>query len=413
MPKIIAKLLASKSFRGSGALVLSLMFANAMNFVFNAYLGRALTIEDFGTLTLVNSLWYIVIIPLNAIGVTTNHTVARLQGQDKAEIADGFYFFIKRKTLWVSTTIAVLWFLLSPWTAGFFQLEGALPMLTISGVMVLGTLVYLNRGYLQGALFFEFIAITFVTESIAKFIAVVALSVMGLGQYAYLSLPLSLFVAFGLARMLVNKKVKETKKNIEHSFPSKFFLMLLVSSSATTAFLTFDVILVKHYFDPVLAGQYSLLSLIGKMVYFLGSILNGVIFTYSSRAAGNKVESTRNFYKMLLVSTVLTAFAVLTLGFFGSLTVPLLLGEKVKPILPLLPIYTLGLGLFTIAGTLVNYHMVFKEYFYAYVSLSMALLMMGSIAIFHASLLQVSYTILAVSTLSLVIILTSHLYGKK
>jgi len=67
------------------------------------------------------------------------------------------------------------------------------------------------------------------------------------------------------------------------------------------AFLTFDVILAKHYLSPEHAGQYALLSLIGKTIYFLGSLPNALMITLISNRMATKQNITKHILSFLFI----------------------------------------------------------------------------------------------------------------
>ena len=54
------------------------MFGNIINFLYNAYLGRKLELEDFGLIGLVGSFVYITSVPLSALAATVTHRSAYL-----------------------------------------------------------------------------------------------------------------------------------------------------------------------------------------------------------------------------------------------------------------------------------------------------------------------------------------------
>lgn len=406
------KLLKNKHIANSGLLVFALMFANGMNFLFNAYLGRVLSFEHFGLITLITSLWYLISIPIGSVGGTLTHTLAYLNGRSLPKEATSFFVDIKNRTLKVIAISALIWLIISPFVASFFQTSSVFAVASLSLVILFGSLLFFNRAYLQANFFFSLVAIAIILESVIKFLSALVFSIFGAGHLAYLSIPISLIVAFIFTFLYVAPKLKGPIVKNSHAFPRKFYIINLVSGLSSTAFLTLDVILVKHYFDPETAGQYALLSLIGKMVYFLGSLLNSIIFTYASNEAGKSVRNRKLFYKLLSISLLLTISAYIMLGIFGYLFIPILFGVKSLSILPYLPIYTLAMALVTLGSIFVTYHTVYKEYIFAYISIFMALAMCIGIFLFHANILQVSYAILVVSILSFTTIIAWHLKTK-
>jgi len=65
---------------------------------------------------------------------------------------------------------------------------------------------------------------------------------------------------------------------------------------AITAFLTFDMLLVKIFLSPTAAGEYALLSLVGKMIYFVGALFSQFITPMVSKEEGAGRDSEPVFY---------------------------------------------------------------------------------------------------------------------
>jgi len=72
--------LFKKKYTDGMILIVSIIATNAINFLFNAYLGRTLSFEDFGLVTIINTLWYLALIPCNALYTTVNHRIAYIHG---------------------------------------------------------------------------------------------------------------------------------------------------------------------------------------------------------------------------------------------------------------------------------------------------------------------------------------------
>lgn len=409
----IKNLIRNKSLTSSGFFIFALMFANGMNFLFNAILGRALSFENFGVLTLITSLWYLISIPLISLAGTANYMIAHVNAESNKNSSDSFFKNLRSKTTVILGVCGIVWLLLSRQIAHFFQLSDVFPIATLSTLIFFGGLTFLNRAYLQGNFFFKAVGITLIIESVVKLVAAIGLVSGGAKNLVYLSIPFSLVIAFIFTGFLLPNKLKIAETKTKHTFPRKFYFMALLSSLASTAFLIFDVILVKHFLDPNEAGIYALLSLVGKMVYFFGSLLNGIAFTYISQESGKRINNKSVFYKILFVSVLLTLAAFILVGPFGYLLLPLLLGTKVLEILPYLTVYSLAMGLYTICGLFVSYHLVHKQYSFAFISVCSAAIMCISIILFHASIMQISYSILNISAASLLIIIVRHILVKR
>ncbi len=144
------------------------------------------------------------------------------------------------------------------------------------------------RGFLQGNFNFGYVAILFVFESASKLVFALILHAIGLEPYVYVSIPLSVAATALLALIFMRKATEEMvpSENTSETFPRPFFFASFASNFSSVVFLSLDVLLVNHFFPPYQAGQYALLSLVGKMVYFLGTLPNYFTITFVSRREG-------------------------------------------------------------------------------------------------------------------------------
>ena len=90
----------------------------------------------------------------------------------------------------------------------------------------------------------------------------------------------------------------------------------------------------KHYLTAELAGQYALLMLAGKMVFFIGSFVTPFIIPLVSKNEGEGKDSHRILYNTSFITLALVAFATGAFGVFGSTTIPFLFGSRALVITP-------------------------------------------------------------------------------
>src|SRR5258708_4169733 len=148
--------------------VLAQILANFLNFIFNAYLGRELSFEDYGLVTFITSLLYLAIVVINAIATTVNHRVAFLNGQSGKVAGYKFYFFVQQKALLFSIGVAFLWLLLTPLLMKFFNIAEPLPILAFIPVLFFATLAAVSKGFLLGNFLFAFVGVITVFEALSK-----------------------------------------------------------------------------------------------------------------------------------------------------------------------------------------------------------------------------------------------------
>ncbi len=404
------KIWSKENLSGAGALVAATMIANFLNFVFNAYLGRSLTYEQFGILTFLTTILYLSSIFFGALGTAVNHRTAYLNGKYDKEAGSAFSKFVRNRSYLYGALIMVIWLALIPLTGKLFQIEQVWSLVAFSPIFVAGLILVVNKGFLQGNLHFISISILVIAEVAVKLAAAILLVLSGFQDYVYLSIPFGLIVTFLLSLYLAKRNTRINQAGTNNfRFPKRFMAAAAITGLSSAVFLSVDLLLAKHYLSPVEAGQYSMLSLVGKMVFFLGSILNSLMITFISHDLGTNQNTLKTFYRLMGVTIALTTAGVIAFGYLGHLTVPLLLGDRALPILEFLGTYCLAIGMFTIATVIVVYHMALEEYTFSIAAIGVAILMSLGIIIKHENIAAFTQIILLSSIVSLVVMTSLHL----
>lgn len=379
-----------KALSASWFFLAASILANIVNMLFNIYLGRTLETADYGLIAFFVSILYLTSVVLSALANAFNHILSRglrLSQKHSRQILFGVLLF------------SAGWIVLSPATAHFFQIKGILPLILFTPALTLGVFSAMEKGVLQSDLRFKILGIAFLMETIVKFFVALALVQFGLMEWVYISLPLGALATYLIVKSATSSRDKKDEEEV--SFPFHFFWSSMLAGLSTIAFLSADIILVKLFFPPEIAGQYALLALTGKMLYFLGSILSSFIIPLVSRDEDKSLE-TRPFIKLLFAGTILLTFGgVLFFVVFGKAFLTLLFGEKFIPVLPLLLPYILAMGAFTLSSSLVLYHLAKKRYLFPALAIASSSALILGIMFMHDSLEDVVEVFLAVSLVNL------------
>src|SRR5690242_12244987 len=117
-----------RSNPGVYLLIVSSMLANAINFLYNAYLGRRIGFEQFGIITLIGSLLNISQIPLASYSRTIVHRAAFLLGKYKTP-AISYWQHLRKGSIKPGLIIAGIWLVCAPLLTAYFRLGGLLPII--------------------------------------------------------------------------------------------------------------------------------------------------------------------------------------------------------------------------------------------------------------------------------------------
>ena len=377
---------------GPALLVGAALLGNFLNFLYNAYLGRVLNLEQFALISLFGSFIYLVNVLFGPLYSAITHQSAFLLGKHQ-EVVGKFWSTSRRKVLVWSLICAVVWLGLIPLMPMFFQTRSILPFLLFSPVWILGMLSCVDDGFIAGSHRFGLLAFLIVLEAASKLGAAWILISGQKQDLVYAAVPVSMLVAFSfgypIARRLALKVGSKVAENHDLSFPRKFFFNSIWTKISAIAFLGMDVILVNHYLSAQEAGQYGLLSLVGKMVVFSSSLFNQFLIPMVSWKEGARESSTDAFGKIFILSMLagLASFVVLGLG--GSITVPILWGEKGLLILAYLPKYTLAMVLLTLSLSIVTYHQVRKQNLFVVLGVVLGLGQLLALSLWHDSITTV------------------------
>lgn len=401
-------------FSGTSIYLIGFMASNVINFLFNILLGRFLNFTDFGIFSVINAITYIGGILLGALSTTITHRVSYLIGKGEKQEAGSFFKFTRSFAFKAGFVYIILWLIFLIPLSHFFRITSYLPILCLLPVLPCGFINSTNRGYLSGNLMLRYVGVLTIVEALIKFVSAMILVYLGFSSLAYLSLPITSILIVLVSLLIIAKKAPflSTKRKTSY-FPRKYFIASLAIGFSSTAFLAVDVLVVKHFMSAFLAGQYALLAIMGKIIYFCGSLFTVLIISFVSREEGKGTKSKSVFTKLFLASLFLTSIPYLAIGWFGRLIVPLIFGSKTYVVLPYLPLYALAIALFTVSLQIVSYYLAKKQYIFTTMTVCCYLLMILGITFFHKSIWDVVYVVFATSIFELVLIVFMHFFQKK
>jgi glycosyltransferase involved in cell wall biosynthesis/cellulose synthase/poly-beta-1,6-N-acetylglucosamine synthase-like glycosyltransferase/O-antigen/teichoic acid export membrane protein len=395
---------------GGSILILSNFLSNIINFVFNTYLGRQLTFEDYGEISLFTSFLVIASIPLGALSVTVSHKVAYLFGKYTKEKAKGYLEQTLPFAILTSTVLSLFWLTLIPLMLNFFQYDSMLPFILFTPVWVIGLVSANFGGFLSGILSFGKMGIISVSEVLVKLAVAVLLIQFGLGYYIILTIPVSMLFSLLITGIVISGVKTESLELSEARFDKSFFTASTFLGLSTISFLAVDIILAKHFLSPLEAGEYGVLSLVGKIVFFGGSLLIPFIIPLVSHNEGAGKNSKKAFIFLFALTGFIVGSALVVLGIFGRFTVPLIFGAKSLSILPYLPIYLMAIGLFTLTRPLVSFYQAKKNYLFVLPGILLVFAEIILLYFFHSDLNQFVRMIFCSSSLYAVTILSVYLF---
>ncbi len=375
---------------GASMLIAASGIANVINFALSAYLTRSISFEAFGLIALVNNVWALADIPIGSIGRTVSYRSAFIFGK-YGVYAASFWRIVRKRLLYITLGVSFLWAILIPYSSRFFQTGSAIPFLFFTPVWIIATLSSVDMGLLSGSHKFALIAAIIVIESISKFLYAVILVSTGFIHDVYIAIPLSMATSFMVGWFAVKRLARSITADTQSynlRFPKWFLGTTVMQDVSTVVFFSLDVILAKHYLPPKEAGQYALLSIIGKIILFIGSAFAQFFNPVISKAEGLGRGTWHIFIKLLGISTAASMVAYLVIGVYGEYTAPLLFGPKALPILEYLPTYAAAILIFSISRNMIIYQQIKKRHIIPITALLFAGAQLYLLTIHHGSIAE-------------------------
>ncbi len=408
-------------FRTPKAFISSIIFIGAtfisgiLSLGFNVYLGRVVSFENLGLVTLVGSFLYFSNIPQISLSNTMTYRIGFLEGKNRQGSVLGFFKNASKKFLLISLFLSGLWLASIPLLMNFFKTSDPLPFLLFTPVWTFGVGIALVKGLLSGKLLLERVSLVVLAEPVIKFLSAFTIVSLGFSGFAYSVIPLSVVLTALLALLVSYKYFKtpimETEEKKDSSFPVNFFAASSLQVLAPMAFLSLDVLLAQHYLPAVEAGKYALVSLIGKIIYFLGILVPQLIMPLVSRNEGASKNSDNILALVFMITFIFTGIGYLFWGMFGYITAPIVFGAKAESIIPYLEPFTFAMICFSISQIFVAYYLVKKIYTFPIISFLLAIVQYFLIAFNHSDVRSIVFDMFILGLVNLVVMSLLHFFA--
>jgi O-antigen/teichoic acid export membrane protein len=227
----------------------------------------------------------------------------------------------------------------------------------------------------------------------------------------------------------------EVKSIFSKSFPPAFARALVELKrwrAGLTVFLAallvalvsnIDVILVKHFFEPGLAGEYAALSAIGKILIYVSSAFVTVMFAVVSESYASGPEYNRGtvksphtlktFKNTLAYISVISLPAVLVFGFAPNMVVRIFFGATYIKIAPYLPIFSVAMFLLSLSIAFIYYFLATWNNSFLLPFVAGVLLQIVLISLNHSSIQNIVMSVLWSSIFLLIALAATHFLNGK
>ncbi|MFA7707663.1 MAG: oligosaccharide flippase family protein [Candidatus Pacearchaeota archaeon] len=380
------------------------MLVAILNYLYHLFMGRMLGPIEYGVLGSVFALVYIATTATGAFNLIISKFTAEFhgkeqQGQIKYLVTHGL-----KKTLIYGVILLAVYILLTPIIANFMNLK------TTSGLIIVGVIAFvcvfstILTGALNGFQKFIWQNTSSVLNAIVKFSLAVVLVMIGFGVNGAL---LAVLAGACLGILVCSVPLNKTFQHIKTKpfNPKKFYshiVPIFVGFILPILIITLDQILVKHFMSSADAGFYAAAGMIAKTIWFGSGFLVGPLFPM---IVNLKTKNKPTSY-LLRHATVYTAI-IASLGIICFFVIPtfivnILYGSEYLEIVPLIGLFGVALGFYSVNNVFVIYNLATEKYRFIIIWILALIIEITGIIMFHNSLLDIVKIVFATNLFILI-----------
>jgi len=377
------------------------------NYLYHVFMGRMLGPGDYGILGSLFAIIYIIAFSTKTFGLVLSKFSAEFHGKNEFGNLKSLVKRSFKKLACLGAIVLILFFAVSPFIAEFMHLD------SISGIVIVGFIAYFSvlfailTGALNGLQKFVWQNIAIVVSIFIKFFLAIILVYFGMGvNGALIAIMLGLVLGIFIAELPLSKLLKGIEAR---RFDSKriyaFFTPAFLSILFPILLITLDHILVKHFFTSVDAGIYTASGNIGKIIWFSSGFFIYAMYPKIIELKSKNKETKKLLEKTLLYTTFLAMGGVFIYFLVPEFLISIIYGSQYLSASPLIGIFGLSLGVYSISQVLIYYNLAVEKYgFLFFLFIGLVIEILGIIS-FHKTLLQILIWVLAANIFNLISLL--------
>jgi len=384
---------------------LAMGFANFLNLVFHLFMVRNLSTVDYGILNSLLAVFMVISVPAATIQTVIAKFASHFKAINRSKNASFLIRHLGKRVILLSLILFLIFVIARNYLAGFLKIPGSVFILLLGASLSMAVIVPVCLGGLQGFQKFNFLGLNIIIGTAIKLILGVCLVLFG---FKIIGALVALILA-GFSELLLSYIFLKPSLGTEHIEPMhlreiyKFFYPVALAHLCFVALTNTDIILVKHFFSPSEAGQYSVASLAGKIILFLPAAINTVMFPKASGLHAEEKSSFNIYKRSLFYSGGLCAACGFIFILYPGILARLLSIEEMAMFIPLVRMFIIAMTFFAMIYVIINYNLSVHRFGFLYILGASLLAQLVLISLYHRNLVQVLF-ILAVNACVLFVI---------
>jgi len=373
------------------------------NYAYHPILGRMLSLEDFGELQAIISLFTQITIVTSVFGIIVINTVSN---QKDKKITRYIMTELQRVALLITFLLFGAIVLFSKQLESVLQFKSLTPFLMLALLLPLGTTLGFRSAFLQGDHKFKEVSYINILSSFMKLLAAIVLVYFGFRTTgAIAGLVIAQVIAIVYAINISKKDLPMMSKipffptknhkneNIEIKDELKYGVFIFLMLYSITFLYTADILVIKGFFDPTVSGLYGGVSTIARIIFFVTASVAGVLLP-SIKLDDKSGNNQKILKKSIMIVLVISLPAFVVFYLFPTLIITVLLGSKFVSFAPYLSLLSLSIIITSVINLFIYYFIALRRYATAVFPVAGLLLFLLLSSTNHAKVTSIIYDLI-------------------
>lgn len=387
-------------------------------YLFNMLMGRMLGPIQYGELTVILSLIMIIGVIGGAVLTVSMRYSGELYNKNQIKALQKLFAFFTKYLFFLSIGLFIISAIFAAPVAHFLLIENSLPVIIAFITVFFSLLIMINKGFLQGIQSFKSVSAVNVVEMFCRLAFGLLLVYLGFELNGAVSaIVLAAAIAYLISFLPLKKILKQKAKQINFKFNKREIISYswptLVTSILLALAMNFDIIAVKHYFDPETAGVYAAISTVAKIILYITMPISSVMFPMISE----KTVKGDKHYKIFFMALLLTALATLVILAIYIIApgkvISILYGADYLSLYQFLPEAGLFVLFYALSYLVINYYLVIKDFVFLYFFSAILLTQTIVVIFWHPSLTSVIRLMIVANCFLFIILVGYYLVTKR
>ncbi len=374
-------------------LVGAVIFAFALDYLFNIAAGRLLTPAEFSIVVALAAIGQILVVGSRVIQTVVARFISRFEAREKEGRRTTAFFKAMFRAAWRWGALAlIIALLLSYPIAKFLHIDDIAPVVALAVATLFMVVRPVVGGTLQGVQRFGALGAVQVIQAGSRLILGVLLILLGWGAFgAVVALPISsgLALIFGyyfLRRILAPEEGARHDVSLGDLFQYSSFAAIGLIGFALL--INMDAILVRRFFDPDQAGNYSAAITLGKVIQFFPLAIIMLLFPKAAQRYDSHRDPAAVLAPAMAAVIIVCGGIALFYFLFADAIVGFTLGSEYQVDGQLLGLVGLAMLLLSLANVWLNYFLSTERTRFVYL-VGLAIIIQGAMMVtFHEELWQ-------------------------